>query len=205
MGAFRNGKGIFSMAKKEAQGTREIYILLIRTQSLLSRVIHIATREEYTHVSIGMESDCTQFYSFARRYTNLPLPAGFVQESIESGMMAKCKTAPCALYRMSVPASSYYTLRRKFKRMLPKQKRFQYSVLGTFLCFFGIAYKRENKYFCSQFVAETLNEAGLLKLTKSPALYHPVDFITLPQIELCYKGTLGGLEQMRDCLPVGNC
>jgi len=205
MGAFRNGKGIFRMTKKETQGTREIYILLIRTQSLLSRVIHIATREEYTHVSIGMESDCTQFYSFARRYTNLPLPAGFVRESIDSGMMAKSKTAPCALYRISVPESAYYTLRRKFKKMLKKQKRFQYSVLGTFLCFFGIAYKRENKYFCSQFVAETLNEAGLLKLTKSPALYHPVDFIELPQVELCYKGTLGGLGRMRDYLPAGNC
>lgn len=191
------------MAKKNKKGTREIYILLIRTQSLLSRVIHIATKEEYTHVSIGMESDCTQFYSFARRYTNLPLPAGFVQESIDSGMMAKSKTAPCALYRMTIPASSYYTLRRKLKKMLPKQKRFQYSVLGTFLCFFGIAYKRENKYFCSQFVAEALNEAGVLELTKSPALYHPVDFIGLPQVQLCYKGTLGGLGRMRDCLPAG--
>lgn len=188
------------MAKKNKKGTREIYILLIRTQSLLSRVIHIATREEYTHVSIGMESDCTQFYSFARRYTNLPLPAGFVQENIDSGMMAKSKGAPCALYRMTIPASSYNTLRRKFKKMLPKQKRFQYSVLGTFLCFFGIAYKRENKYFCSQFVAEALNEAGVLELTKSPALYHPVDFIELPQVQLCYKGTLGGLGRMRDCL-----
>lgn len=61
------------MAKKTKAGTREIDILLIRTQSLLSRVMHIAARGEYTHVSIGMESGCTQFYSFAGRYPNLPL------------------------------------------------------------------------------------------------------------------------------------
>lgn len=187
------------MAKKE-QGTRELYILLLRTHSLLSRVIHIATKEPYTHVSIGFASDCTQFYSFARRYTNLPLPAGFVHESIETGMMAKCKDAPCALYRMMVPEKSYRAIRRKFKKMLPVQKRFQYSVLGTFLCFFGIAYKRRNKYFCSQFVAETLNEVGVMKLTKSPELYHPVDFISLPEMQLCYEGTLGGLAKQRFCL-----
>lgn len=199
------GKGILGMAKRNKQSTKDIYILLLRSQSLFSRVIHIATKEEYTHVSIGMESDCTQFYSFARRYTNLPLPAGFVQESLDSGLMAKSKSAPCALYRMTIPASSYFSLRRRFKKMLPKQKRFQYSVLGTFFCFFGIEYKRENKYFCSQFVAEALNEAGIIELTKSPALYHPVDFIKLPHLELCYKGTLGGLDRMRYALPAGNC
>lgn len=189
--------------RKTEQDTKEIYILLIRTQSLLSRVIHIATKEPYTHVSIGMASDCTQFYSFARRYARLPLPAGFVHESIESGMMARCKDAPCALYRLNVSQTSYRAIRRKFKRMLPVQRRFQYSVLGTFLCFFGIAYKRRNKYFCSQFVAETLNEVGAMKLTKLPELYHPVDFAKLPEMELCYEGTLGGLEKKRFCLSAG--
>ncbi|MDD6035058.1 MAG: hypothetical protein PUC30_02500 [Lachnospiraceae bacterium] len=186
--------------RKKQQETRELYILLLRTQSLLSRVIHIATKEQYTHVSIGLAGDCTQFYSFARRYTRLPLPAGFVHESIETGMMAKCKDAPCALYRLTVPTRSYYAIRRKCKKMLPIQERFQYSVLGTFLCFFGIAYKRRNKYFCSQFVAETLNEVGVLELTKPPELYHPVDFIELPEMQLCYEGTLGGLEKHRFCL-----
>lgn len=199
------GKGIAGMSKRNKQSTKEIYILLLRSQSLFSRVIHIATKEEYTHVSIGMGNGCMQFYSFARRYTNLPLPAGFVQENLDSGLMAKSKSAPCALYRITIPAGAYFSLRRKLKKMLPKQKRFQYSVLGTLFCFFGIEYKRENKYFCFQFVAETLNEAGVIKLTKSPALYHPVDFIKLPQAELCYKGTLGGLGNMRYALMAENC
>ncbi|MGN1084338.1 MAG: hypothetical protein ACI4QX_05010 [Lachnospiraceae bacterium] len=193
------------MAKREKQGTRDIYILLVRTQSLFSRVIHTATREEYTHVSVGMLSDCTELYSFARRYTNLPLPAGFVKESIDSGLMAKSKTAPCALYRLTVPVSSYHALRRRFKKMLRKRKHFHYSIIGTFLCFFGIAYKRENRYFCSQFVAEVLKEAGAVRLTKSPELFHPVDFTTLPEMKLCYKGTLGELGHVRHCLPLGNC
>jgi len=187
------------MAKKE-QGTKELYILLLRTQSLLFRVIHVATKEPYTHVSIGFSGDCTQFYSFARRYSRLPLPAGFVHESIESGLMAKSKDAPCALYRIKVSEKSYRAIRRKFKKMLPMKKRFQYSVLGTFLCFFGIAYKRRNKYFCSQFVAETLNEVGIMELTKSPELYHPMDFIGLPEMQLCYEGTIGGLKKKRFCL-----
>ena len=114
---------------KKSQESRELYILLLRTQSLLSRVIHIATREPYTHVSIGFASDCTQFYSFARRYTRLPLPAGFVHESIETGMMAKCKDAPCALYRMTVPTKSYHAIRRKFKKCFLSRRDFNIACL----------------------------------------------------------------------------
>ena len=188
------------MKKHENKDTRYIYILLVRTGSIFSRVIHTATREEYTHVSVGMLSDCSEFYSFARRYTKYPLPAGFVKESLDSGMMAKCTEAPCALYRLTVPAKSYHSMKRKFKKMLRSKKDFSYNLIGTFFCFFGIAYKRENKYFCSQFVAETLKEIGAIELTKLPELYHPVDFTKIPEFTLCYKGTLGGLKRQRHTL-----
>lgn len=190
-------KGYLWMKGNEKKETRDIYILLVRTGSIFSRVIHTATKEEYTHVSVGMLSDCTEFYSFARRYTRSPLPAGFVKESIDSGMMAKSAEAPCALYRLTVPASSYRSMRRKFKKMLRSKKDFGYNLIGTFFCFFGIAYKRENKYFCSQFVAETLKEVGAIELTKLPELYHPADFANIPEVTLCYKGTLGELRQQR--------
>jgi len=186
------------MSREAKPKTRDIYILLVRTQSIFSRIIHKATKEEYTHVSVGMVSDCTEFYSFARRYTNYPLPAGFVKESIDSGMMGKSGEAPCALYRLTVPAGSYHSMKKKFKKMLRSQNRFGYNLIGTFFCFFGIAYKRENKYFCSQFVAETLKECGAIELTKLPELYHPVDFTKIPEITLCYKGTLGDLRSKRE-------
>ena len=184
----------------EHQNTKDIYLLLVRTRSLFSRIIHIATKDEYTHISIGMESDCTEFYSFARRYTKLPLPAGFVHESIEKGLMAKSKKAPCELYRMAVSSDTYELLYDKFRKMMPRSKQYRYNVLGTFLCFFGIALKRKNKYFCSQFVAETLEELGVMNLTKSPELYRPVDIKNTLELQLCYKGTLGGLEKERFCL-----
>lgn len=192
------------MMKNSRMPQRDIYILLIRSGSFFSRIIHTATKEEFTHVSVGMESDCTEFYSFARRYTRLPLPAGFVKESLDTGLMAKSKSAPCALYRMTVPEHTYRHMRRRFKKMLSCKKAFRYSIIGTFFCFFGKAYRRENKYFCSQFVAETLSNAGALKLTKQPELYHPVDFESIPGMKLCYRGTLGELSRIRRCLPAGN-
>lgn len=184
------------MNTQRQQNTRDIFLLLTRSGSFFSRVIHTATKEEYTHVSIGVFNSY-EFYSFARRHTRLPLPAGFVKERLDSGLLAKSTTAPCALYRLTVPEKSYRSISRRIKKMLRKQRAFHYSILGTFFCFFGKSYRRENKYFCSQFVAETLENSGAVKLERLPELYHPVDLMSIPQLELCFKGTLGELRENR--------
>lgn len=54
---------------------RMIYLLLCKTNTLLSRLIHIATHDEYTHVSISLDADLTELYSFARLQSYFPLPA----------------------------------------------------------------------------------------------------------------------------------
>ena len=45
------------------------------------------------------------------------------------------------------------------------------------LCLLHIPYKFENKYFCSQFVAEILSRAGAIELKKKETLYLPGQLI----------------------------
>ena len=54
---------------------RTIYILLTRSGTWFSRLIHFATRDNYTHASIGLDGPDGPFYSFARKYRYLALPA----------------------------------------------------------------------------------------------------------------------------------
>ncbi len=55
-----------------------------------------------------------------------------------------------------------------------------------------------SKYFCSQFVASSLEESGVLELEKSPSLYKPGDFPMHKDLHLIYSGTLKGLaEELR--------
>ena len=55
---------------------KNIYILLTRSRTILSRLIHLATNDTYTHASIAWDDELTTLCSFARRHTSLPLPAG---------------------------------------------------------------------------------------------------------------------------------
>ena len=55
---------------------RTVYILLTRSGTWFSRLIHLATQDSYTHVSIGLDGPTGPFYSFARKYEHFALPAG---------------------------------------------------------------------------------------------------------------------------------
>ena len=61
---------------------RTIYSLLTRSGTCFSRLIHLATQDSYTHASIGLDGPSGPFYSFARKYEHLALPAGLVEESV---------------------------------------------------------------------------------------------------------------------------
>lgn len=49
---------------------RTIYILLTRSGTWFSRLIHLATADSYTHASIGLDGPIGPFYSFARKYSH---------------------------------------------------------------------------------------------------------------------------------------
>ena len=45
---------------------KQIYILLSHSGSILSKLINIYTRKSYTHVSLGLDKDLKELYSFGR-------------------------------------------------------------------------------------------------------------------------------------------
>ena len=55
--------------------TKTVYILLTRSGTWFSRLIHLATDDRYTHASIGLDGPTGPFYSFARLDPRFALPA----------------------------------------------------------------------------------------------------------------------------------
>ena len=94
----------------DSTGGKNVYILLIRTNTLFSRFISRITHASYTHASLGVNARGCDFYSFARKYSRLPLPGGFVNESLNSGLMGRHPQTPCALFSVTVPDEVYASL-----------------------------------------------------------------------------------------------
>lgn len=80
-----------------------VYILLTRSGSWFSRLIHLATQDRYTHASIGLDGPSGPFYSFGRKYEHFALPAGLVEEQVTPGRTA----VPCCLYALPVDEDTY--------------------------------------------------------------------------------------------------
>ena len=59
-----------------------IYIILTRSNTVYSRLIHAVTGDKYTHVSLGLGDGASELYSFSRKRAHLPLPSPIVREDV---------------------------------------------------------------------------------------------------------------------------
>ena len=177
--------------------TREektVYILLTRSDTWFSRLIHLATDDRYTHASIGLEGPSGPFYSFARKYERFALPAGLVVEQAGPSARDKRREIPCCLYALTVPAPVYCRLRRCLEEMYRRREQYHYNLLGALACYFNHPLPRENHYFCSQFVARLLESCGAVELGKAPDLVRPADFCRMERLRPVHQGPLGALS-----------
>lgn len=174
---------------------KTIYLLLTRSNTVISGVIHAATGDEYTHISLSMDPQLRSFYSFGRFYPNLPLPAGFIQESLRSGYFGRHCAMPCALYALDVSDASYAAICSQIEEMQSEAGQYRYNLLGLLLCRMKLAHERGKHFFCSQFVARMLQQSGAARLPKAASLMRPMEIAQLSGMRLLYRGALGEAER----------
>lgn len=171
---------------------KTIYIMLTRSETLVSKAIGIFTSDQYTHSSISFNENLSPLYSFARK-GYLPLPGGLRLEYTDRGYYKEHEHIPCALYSLEVEDDVFYEAQRVVNEMVNELDSYQYNVIGLFLCKLNIPFERRHHYFCSQFVSEVLARANALNLPKHSTLMRPNDYAELPQLELCFKGKIKDL------------
>lgn len=166
-----------------------VYILLTRSGTWFSRLIHRLTQDSYTHASIGLSGPAGPFYSFARKYEHLALPAGLVEERVTPRRW----NIPCCLYQLEVEDAVFYALQRRLEGMYQHRSEYHYNLLGTLGCYFHRPLSRRHHYFCSQFVAALLEESGAVELPKPSPLLRPADLAGLDGLRSIHQGDLEGI------------
>lgn len=167
-----------------------IYILLTHSGSLLSKCINVYTKEPYTHVSIALDINLNELYSFGRINPSNPIFAGFVKEDIINGTYARFPETRCRLYSLKVNDIQYRRLKKELNKFKINRDKYGYNLLGLFGVMLNLPIKRRYNYFCSQFVATLLNNSGICLFDKHPALVSPRDFRKCKELNLVYEGRL---------------
>ncbi len=177
----------------QTQETRTIYVLLTRSETYFSRLIHYFTAGEFTHASIGLEGPAGSFYSFARKYPRLPFPGGFMEERVDRGFFSLHPHIPCCLYELEVSEETYRYLYQRLHTMYAQRERYGYNLLGVLSALFRLPLARQHHKFCSEFVAEMLWESGAAELPRQPALIRPMDICGLEALRPIHRGEVGTL------------
>ncbi|CAM3608629.1 hypothetical protein [Marinicrinis lubricantis] len=171
--------------------TRKIYILLTDTGTLLSKLIGWYTRRNLNHVSIALDEQLTEIYSFGRTNSSNPFVGGFVRERLNGDLVRNPhRVTPSSIYSCTVSEEVYERIRVRIRYMLENKDIYKYNLLGLFAIMFNFELNRDNNYFCSQFVAEIMSREGLSLAKKPTSLTTPVDIQASPLLEHIYTGDL---------------
>ena len=152
---------------------KSIYIVVTHTGTWLSRIIKWCTGGNYTHVSLSLDADLKELYSFGRKRPYNPFIAGFVIESIESDFYKRFHNTRCKIFRMESSDENYERLKERIQYFIEHKETFKYNFLGLITYLIRYPLHRRNAFFCSQFVATVLSESEILEFDKSLGSFAP--------------------------------
>lgn len=167
---------------------KNIYIVMTQTGTLLSRLIKGYTGCEYAHVSISLDKNLDEMYSFGRLNPYNPFWGGFIHERVNSGTFKRFKNTIAGIVELEVTDEQYNNLRNIIKKMEERINPYRFNILGLILVGFNIKYEMEDHFYCAEFLKYLFEECNIEN--NLPRLVAPDDFKNIKGIKYIYKGKL---------------
>ena len=178
------------MAAKLEKKQKNIYILLSRTHTVPATLIRLYTKEPYSHVSIALDMELKELYSFARKHRFNPLDSGFVEEDLDKGIFGADKSIRCRVYEVAVTDEQYGQIREEISHFIKNKEDYGYNYRGLFGAMFGKNHEDGTHFLCSQFVTHVFYRGGIKLFSKDKGLIRPFDFHIELKDKQIYEGKL---------------
>ena len=167
---------------------KKIYLVLTYTGTVLSRIIKCYTKEEYAHVSIALDEDLKQMYSFGRLCPYIAFIGGFVHERINKGTFKRFKNTQAKICAIEVTDEQYAKLKEVIYKFRVNKKSYKFNIMGLMAVPLKKKVKRRNYFYCAEFVKYVLEEANII--VNLPEIIRPQNFSEIDNIKVCYNGKL---------------
>lgn len=167
---------------------KQIYIVLTRSGSLLSRTIKLIKKYKYTHVSISLDKELNKMYSFGRLNPYNTFIAGFVQESPNYGTFKRFSKTKTKIFYLNITEEQYKNLKKIIKHFERKKKNYKFNIIGLFSVALNLKVTKKNSFYCAEFIKYVLEKSKIK--TNLPDIVTPEDFLHLQNLTPIYKGFL---------------
>ena len=176
---------------------RKMYIVLTHTKTILSRLIKEFTKYEFSHVSISLDIELKEMYSFGRLNAYNPFLAGFVHEYVNKGTFKRFYKTKTKIYSLNVTDEQYENIRSTINRFEQEKGKYKFNILGLIAAGVHKKIGNDHSFYCAEFVKYVLEQANIK--TNLPEIVKPEDFKDLPNTEEIYYGLLRKYR-----VPIGN-
>ena len=144
---------------KDNFNQKYIYIILSKTNNKMGEFIRFMTHFEYNHVSISLNDNFNNLYSFARYYKSAPLVGGFINESI---LRYKSSNANLKIFKIPVTSKQYNDIYFYIEKVKLCEKKYIYNTLSAMASFFHADIKIRNSFTCIGFINYILKNFEVL-------------------------------------------
>lgn len=169
---------------------KKIYIILTHTGTILSQIIKYYTKDEFSHISIALDDDLEEMYSFGRLKPYNPFWGSFVHEHINKGTFKRFKKTRTEVYSLFVTDEQYEKAKKVITYFNNNKQKYKFNILGLACVSINKKIIRKNTFYCAEFVKHILKSAGVTEVNKLPEIIRPENFKELDGLRLEYEGLL---------------
>lgn len=167
---------------------KKIYIVLTHIGTTLSKVIKSYTKDEFSHVSIALDNELQEMYSFGRLHPYNPFWGGFVHEYIDKGTYKRFYKTKAKVYSYEVTEEQYEKLKNNIKQIEINKEDYKFNIIGLFAVGFHKKIGKEKSFYCAEFVKYVIEKANINM--ELPTIIKPEDFKNLEGSQEIYNGLL---------------
>lgn len=180
---------------KATNQQKYLYIVISQTGTLLSRILRLVTGAEYNHASISVSKDLNQMYSFGRRHPYNPFWGGFVMETPDTGTFKRFSNTKALVLAVETTDEQYKKICDFLSYMYSHKDDYHYNYIGLCLAAFHIKCRKNNCYYCSEFVGDILSKYQVTGVNSLGSIIQPINFLDLPHEKLF----CGRLSEYNSC------
>ena len=169
---------------------KKIYIILAHTGTILSTIIRYWTKDEFSHVSIALDADLEEMYSFGRLNPYNPFLGSFVHEHINRGTFKRFKKTRAEVYSLFVSDEQYEKAKKTIQYFNNNKQKYKFNVIGLACVSINKKIMRKNSFYCAEFVKHILKVIGVTEVNQLPKIIRPENFTQLQGLRLEYEGLL---------------
>lgn len=167
---------------------KKIYIVLTHTGTTLSKIIKSYTKDEFSHVSIALDSQLQEMYSFGRLHPYNPFWGGFVHEYIDKGTYKRFYRTTTRVYSYEVTEEQYEKLKNNIKQIEANKEDYEFNIAGLVAVGFHKKIGKEKSFYCAEFVKYVIEKANINM--NLPTVIKPEDFKNVEGLQEIYNGLL---------------